>query len=194
MTMLKRLVPSPSMVIACLALLLVLGGTAYAAIELPRNSVTTVQVKNHSLLARDFKAGQLPRGPVGPPGPAGPTGPAGPAGPAGPSGSASIKWALVRPDGGIAAQSGGITLAAKPSAGTYILRVGSTVTGKPIITSAGYAGDSSAGRGETSAGPCGGGTQGRSCPTSNNTSTIIVQARSNAGALADHSFYLAVFG
>ena len=117
-------------VIACLALLLVLGGSAYAASRLPRNSVTTVQVKNHSLLARDFKAGQLPRGPAGAPGPAGPTGPAGPAGP---SGSASIKWALVRPDGGIAAQSGGITLAAKPSAGTYILRIGSTVTGRPIL-------------------------------------------------------------
>jgi hypothetical protein len=71
MSMLKRLVPSPSLVIACLALLLVLGGSAYAAIKLPRNSVTTVQVKNHSLLARDFKAGQLPRGPAGPPGPAG---------------------------------------------------------------------------------------------------------------------------
>ena len=191
MSRLKRLVPSPSMVIACLALLLVLGGSAYAATRLPRNSVTTVQVKNHSLLARDFRSGQLPRGPAGPPGIAGPVGPAGPAGP---SGSASIKWALVRPDGGVAAQSGGITLAAKPSAGTYILRIGSTVTGKPIIASAGYAGDSSGGRGETSAGPCGGGTQGRTCPTSNNTSTIIVQARSTAGALADHSFYVAVFG
>jgi hypothetical protein len=179
MSILKRLAPSPSLVIACLALLLVLGGTSFAASRLPRNSVTTVQVKNHSLLARDFKAGQLPRGPVGP---------------VGPSGASSIKWALVRPDGGIAAQSGGITLAAKPSAGTYILRIGSTVTGKPIIASAGYAGDSTGGRGETSAGPCGGGSQGRTCPTSNNTSTIFVQARNNSGALADHSFYVAVFG
>ena len=54
MSMLKRLVPSSSTAIACLALLLVLGGSAYAATRLPRNSVTTVQVKNHSLLARDF--------------------------------------------------------------------------------------------------------------------------------------------
>ena len=75
MSMLKRLVPSPSLVIACLALLLVLGGSAYAASRLPRNSVTTVQVKNHSLLARDFRSGQLPRGPAGPPGPAGPADP-----------------------------------------------------------------------------------------------------------------------
>src|SRR5215208_2795938 len=156
MNVLKRFRPSPAMVIGCLALLLALGGTGYAASQaLPRNSVTSVQVKDRSLLARDFKAGQIPRGPAGPAGPAGAQGPAGPAGPAG--GSASARWALVRPDGGIAAQSGGITLAAKPSAGTYILSFGSQVSGRPIIASAGYAADSSDSRGETSAGPCGGG-------------------------------------
>ena len=57
MRLLKRFTPSPAMVIACMALLLVLGGTGYAASKaLPRNSVTTVQVKDRSLLARDFKA------------------------------------------------------------------------------------------------------------------------------------------
>jgi len=182
------------MVIACLALLLALGGTGYAAIKLPRNSVTTIQVKDFSLLARDFKRGQVPAGPVGPAGPAGPTGPAGPAGPAGGAGSAAVKWALVRPDGGIAAQSGGITLAAKPSAGTYILSIGSTVTGKPILASAGYAADASDQRGAASAGPCGGGTEGRTCPTSDNASSIFVQTRSDAGIPADHAFYVAVLG
>src|SRR5947208_14734975 len=127
MNLLKRFRPSPAMVIACLALLLALGGTGYAAIKLPRNSVTTVQVKDFSLLARDFKRGQVPAGPVGPTGPAGPTGPQGPAGPAGPAGGAALKWALVRPDGGIVAQSGGITLAAKPGVGTYILSFGSKI-------------------------------------------------------------------
>ena len=149
MNLLKRFRPSPAMVIACLALLLALGGTGYAAIKLPRNSVTTVQVKDFSLLARDFKRGQIPAGPVGPTGPAGP---AGPTGPAGSAGSSTIKWALVRADGGIAAQSGGITLAAKPSAGTYILTVGSAVTGKPILASGAYAADASDQRGETTAG------------------------------------------
>src|SRR3954466_634238 len=78
---LRRLRPSPAMVIACFALLIVLGGTGYAAVQaLPRNSVTSVQVKDRSLLAKDFKAGQLPRGARGPAGPAGPAGAAGPAG------------------------------------------------------------------------------------------------------------------
>ena len=43
------------MVIASLALLIALGGTSYATIRLPRNSVTTVQVKDGSLLGRDFE-------------------------------------------------------------------------------------------------------------------------------------------
>ena len=195
MSVLKRFRPSPAMVVASLALLLALGGTGYAASQaLPRNSVTTIQVKDRSLLARDFKAGQLPRGAVGPAGPAGAAGPAGPAGPAGGAGSAAVKWALVRADGGIAAQSGGITLAAKPSAGTYILSIGSAVTGKPILASAAYAADASDQRGVASAGPCGGGAEGRTCPTSDNTSSVMVQTRNNDGVTTDHAFYVAVLG
>jgi hypothetical protein len=184
------------MVIACLALLIALGGSSYAAIQaLPRNSVTTKQVKDFSLLARDFRRGQIPRGPAGPAGPAGPTGPAGPQGPAGSAGSgASVKWALVRADGGIAAQSGGITLAAKPGAGTYILSFGSAVTGHPILASGAYAADTSDQRGETSAGPCGGGSEGRTCSTSDNTSSVFVETRNNLGSPADHAFYVAVIG
>jgi hypothetical protein len=192
MSLIKRFRPSPAMVIGCLALLLTLGGTGYAASQaLPRNSVTSIQVKDHSLLARDFKAGQLPRGATGP---AGPAGPQGPAGPAGTGGTAAIKWALVRADGGIAAQSGGITLAAKPSSGTYILSFGGAVTGKVILASGGYAGDASDQRGETTAGPCGGGTEGRTCSVSDSTSSVFVQTRSDGGTPADHSFYVAVFG
>jgi hypothetical protein len=80
--------PSPAMVIAIVALIVALGGTGYAAIKLPANSVgtaqlkkdavTSIKVKNGSLLAGDFKAGQIPAGPEGPAGGAGPAGPAGP--------------------------------------------------------------------------------------------------------------------
>src|SRR5438105_10070350 len=89
MKLLRRFTPSPGVVIGCVALLLALGGTGYAAqrLVLPRNSVTTVQVKDHSLLARDFKSGQLPRGAAGPAGATGPAGPAGATGPAGPAGA-----------------------------------------------------------------------------------------------------------
>ena len=96
--------PSPAMVIACLALLVALGGTSIAAVnQLGRNTVGTPQivngavtnpkirnnavnsakVANRSLLRSDFAPGQLPAGPTGPQGPAGPQGAAGAAGPAG---------------------------------------------------------------------------------------------------------------
>lgn len=62
-------------VASALALTFSLGlGGAFAATQLPKNSVTTKQVKDRTLLAEDFKAGQLPRGPRGA---AGATGPAG---------------------------------------------------------------------------------------------------------------------
>jgi collagen triple helix repeat protein len=74
--------------VAYLALLFALTGTAYAAGStlLPANSVGTRQVVDHSLLKRDFKAGQLPRGKRGPAGHVGARGSAGPTGPAGPEG------------------------------------------------------------------------------------------------------------
>src|SRR3954451_13161694 len=54
-----------------LALFVALGGTSYAAVSLPKNSVTSKQVKDGSLLKKNFKNGQLPRGARGPQGPRG---------------------------------------------------------------------------------------------------------------------------
>lgn len=75
--------------VAYLALFVALSSTTYAASSalLPANSVGTKQVINHSLLKKDFKAGQLPRGRRGPAGPAGADGAIGPAGAAGPAGA-----------------------------------------------------------------------------------------------------------
>jgi hypothetical protein len=89
--------PRHSTVVAYLSLLVALGGTSYAALNLPKNSVGPKQlrknavrsskVKNGSLLAQDFKAGQLPGGPAGPLGPTGPQGLQGLQGPSnGPAG------------------------------------------------------------------------------------------------------------
>jgi hypothetical protein len=112
------------MVVACLALLVALGGTGMAAAtQLARNSVGTPQLKDgavsnpkiknnavnstkvaaRSLLRSDFAPGQLPAGPVGPQGPAGPAGAAGAAGPAGPAGvigAITDRTASVVVDGG----------------------------------------------------------------------------------------------
>lgn len=75
------------MVVACIALLFAMTGAGYAAgmlgpntvgtKQLKKNAVISSKVKNRSLLAVDFKAGQLPRGPQGPQGAQGPQGPPG---------------------------------------------------------------------------------------------------------------------
>lgn len=104
------------MVIAMIALVVAAAGGGYAAAKLPKNSVGTAQlrngsvtsakVKNHSLLAVDFKPGQLERvlptaiGPTGPTGPSGAdgatgavgaTGDQGDSGPTGPVGDSGAQ-------------------------------------------------------------------------------------------------------
>lgn len=83
----RKLRPTPAGVIACLALAIALGGSAFAATTLvPKNSVGSAQVINGSLLKKDFKRGQVPRGPQGLKGEQGVPGPQGPQGPQGSQG------------------------------------------------------------------------------------------------------------
>lgn len=53
---------------------LVLGKGSVGTSQLKKNAVTSAKVKNHSLLAVDFKKGQLPAGPQGAKGDQGPKG------------------------------------------------------------------------------------------------------------------------
>lgn len=92
---------NPSLVLSVAAVFIALGGTSYALTQLPKNSVGPKQikknavnsnkVKDRSLLAKDFRKGQLPKGATGPAGAqgsAGPTGPTGTTGATGEPGSA----------------------------------------------------------------------------------------------------------
>jgi hypothetical protein len=51
-----RRLPSPAMVVACIALAVALGGTSYAAIKLPRNSVGTRQLQQNAVVASKLSA------------------------------------------------------------------------------------------------------------------------------------------
>lgn len=51
--------PSPALVVACLALLVALGGTGYAAVVLPRNSVGPMQLRNGAVSSLKVKDGSL---------------------------------------------------------------------------------------------------------------------------------------
>ena len=90
--------PSPALVVACLALAITLGGTSYAAVTLPRNSVGTPQLKrkksrqfrrgqDFSLLRAHPKRGQVPAGARSPAGLQGLKGDKGDKGDTGPAGA-----------------------------------------------------------------------------------------------------------
>lgn len=55
----RRYLPSPAMVVACIALAVALGGTSYAAIKLPRNSVGTAQLKRGAVTGIKVKRNSL---------------------------------------------------------------------------------------------------------------------------------------
>jgi hypothetical protein len=104
------------MIVACVALLVSLGGTSIAAVsQIPRNSVgtpqlrngavtnaklrgnavTSAKVQNRSLFRVDFAVGQLPAGPTGQQGPKGDKGDKGDPGPAGVIGAVTVRSAEV---------------------------------------------------------------------------------------------------
>ncbi|HZO62054.1 MAG TPA: hypothetical protein VFB35_03655 [Gaiellaceae bacterium] len=109
----KIRIPAPATIIASLALLVALSGTAVAsslitgtevkngslsgldlrdgsvaARDVMNNSLTSLDVRDHTLRAIDFAPGVLTAGSAGAAGPAGPQGAPGPAGPQGPAGPA----------------------------------------------------------------------------------------------------------
>src|SRR3954470_5385534 len=87
--------------VAYLALFVSLSSTGYAAGTklLPRNSVGSAQVINSSLLAKDFKQGQLPRGAPGARGAQGQAGASGSPGSPGPQGAKGATGATGPPTG-----------------------------------------------------------------------------------------------
>jgi hypothetical protein len=144
---------SPALVLACLALLVAVGGTSYAQVALPANSVGTKQLKNgavvaskvklRSLLARNFKLGQLPAGPRGAQGLPGAAGPQGVAGPAGAKGdSATRLFASVRntSSGVTLGPASGVTTLVRNGAGAYSLTFNQDVINCAVLASAGATG------------------------------------------------------
>ena len=86
--------PSPALVVACIALIVALTGTSYAAGVLPRASVGTVQLKNGAVNSLKVKDSSLTLLDVAPGDRAklkGATGAAGPKGDPGPKGDAGAK-------------------------------------------------------------------------------------------------------
>jgi len=138
--------PSPALVVASVALVVALGGTGYAALKLPRNSVgasqiktdavTSVKIRNGSLRMADFQRGDAPEGAPGAAGAPGAPGAPGARGPEGPAGS-SAGYAGLRSDVLVDVYDKVIITKDLP-AGKYILSA--TVDARGAGSAAGYMG------------------------------------------------------
>src|SRR5262245_35022634 len=94
--------PTAAHLIAFAALFVALGGTSYGqkaltsaqrlitGKQIAKNAITSAKVKDGSLLAKDFKSGEVPAGPRGPAGVQGRQGPQGDRGEPGPNGRSEV--------------------------------------------------------------------------------------------------------
>jgi hypothetical protein len=126
--------PSPSMVVALIALILAMSGSAVAG-----SLITGAQIKNGTIQLKDInsKARKALRGKTGPAGPRGATGPTGPAGPAGGGGGGG---GAVGPTGPAGPAGSGVGYATVSSSGgvSSALNVTSANVTKPASTTGFY--------------------------------------------------------
>jgi hypothetical protein len=151
----RKFKPSPAMVVALLALIVALGGSAFAtgyvitkssqikdgvitasdvkngslaSSDIKDSSLTGTDVKDGSLVSRDFKAGQLPAGQQGPRGDQGPPGTQGSQGEVGPRGPSDLYTGFTETFT-MAAYSDFFDLVAiHPPAGSYFVYANATVS------------------------------------------------------------------
>lgn len=189
--------PSPGTVIAVVALVLALGGTAVAAqryLITNTKQISPAVLKQLSAMAAKQGGTGAPgtpgtQGPAGPQGPKGEAGARGPAGPPGPpgesigSGAGEIGWAVVTGEGSVARDSGPGISASRVSgatAGSY------TVTFPSDVSSCVYEGTIAGATGVPSPGYISVGA------APGEVTSVLVQTSGTDGVLADRGFHLTV--
>jgi hypothetical protein len=184
---LKRFRPSPALVVASLALAVALGGTGYAAIALPANSVGTKQLKNGAVIAAkvkrgalraaNFAPGQIPQGSKGD---RGADGLPGAAGAKGDKGDAATKlFAVVDASGNATVKSSGVS-SSKTGPNTYAVTFSQSVGNCAPLVSVGFTGGSNGGE-ATAAVPAPG------------ANVVNVATFDETGSEDDKAFAIAVF-
>lgn len=183
--------PSPSLVVALIALFVALGGPALAKVlitgsNIKKGSITAAQIKGNSITGRQINESSL--------------GPVPDANALGGQGAGSFQaashWALIQETlktATILAQSGGmsVTLA---NVGSFLVSDGGSAARKPLSVTLGVGTV-----GEAHVAPCGGSTNnpgGVDCPILNDNNHVLVQTV-NPGATAfipDATFYITIGG
>ncbi len=145
--------PSPAMVVAVVALVSSLSGVAVGAAlitgddiakksigkkHLKKNAVVTKKVKNGTLLADDFKAGQLKEGVQGLQGLQGPKGDKGDPGNDGADGAdATALWAVIDGSDGTTYRSSHVTGSVRNGTGNYTVTFDRNVAGCAFMATIG---------------------------------------------------------
>lgn len=171
-------------VTATLALFVALGGTSYAALTLPANSVSTKQIKKGSVTLNRISSGARAalKGQTGKTGPQGPAGPAGPAG--GSTGSSSVLWATILAPGGIVADRSSHALTSTPiQTGVYYVQFDRDVSKCAMQVTLGGDQGNALVPGEAAA---------RSRDDLH-TNEVTVNTYNSAGVASNRSFFLNVF-
>jgi len=210
--MLERLRPrlTYANVMSTLAVFAVLGGTAYAATKLPRNSVGANQikkgavrsseVKNGALRLSDFRRGDRPTGLPGRQGPVGPAGAPGAPGAAGAGGTPDA-YAEVRGSGVLESADPGFPAAARNVDQSDITRVADgiyCIEGLPfrpasaIASSSGLAADLPLGNNAVVSVAINRGNGLAQCPSSTVQARVISTRWTHTAAPAhdDHPFFV----
>jgi hypothetical protein len=161
-------------VMATLAVFIALGGSSYAALKLPRNSVGTTQIRTGAVRSSEVKNGSLRVSDLAASARRSLRGAAGPAGPQGPAGPAASKFfAVISAAGAIErgnATSGGH---AADGPGSYVVGFGQSVSGCAYEVTLGA----------TS------GTPGRAT-VADSGGSVAVRTYDGSGAAADLPFHL----
>jgi uncharacterized low-complexity protein len=194
----KRKMPSPGTVIAVIALIVALTGTAFAAVKLKRNSVGPKQLKNNAVVEKKIADGAVTEKKLGAGAVTGGKLANGAVGRDKLNSDEQTAWALVNTtSNNVVAQSGGISLAGGSGGGEYFVKFPVQVAGRAVIATLQTAQTS----GEIQVGVCGStfptsGVEQILCnttsPSDNNSSVVRVDTSNSAGTISARNFYIAV--
>jgi hypothetical protein len=165
-------------VMVTILVFIVLGGGAYAAIHLPKNSVGSRQLKKNAVVSPKVKNGSLKNS------------------------DTALQWAVVSRAGTVKSQSGGITVVQGAGSGEVTIDFGRSLRGRsvqvtPLITGADVAGGSPGAW--AAVGICGAPTTTDdarlACDNPFNTSHFAVVAtyETNSSAHVPHTFTITAF-